>query len=111
MRGPGLIFCHARPTHTLGGATVGRPDCGAHLQPYRPDPGFYPGAGLLNDLAITPLGIWLALRLIPPEVMQSARETAEQAQARLDRWGWLEAGITILVWVFILGFIAYLILR
>lgn len=39
-------------------------------------PDFIPVLGYLDDLIITPGGIWLAVRLIPSEVMEEARATA-----------------------------------
>src|SRR3990170_596218 len=39
-------------------------------------PDFIPVLGYLDDLIITPGGIWLAVRLIPPDVMEEARATA-----------------------------------
>jgi uncharacterized membrane protein YkvA (DUF1232 family) len=39
-------------------------------------PDFVPVLGYLDDLIITPGGIWLALRFIPSEVMAEARATA-----------------------------------
>jgi uncharacterized membrane protein YkvA (DUF1232 family) len=44
-------------------------------------PDFVPVLGYLDDLILVPLGIWLALRLIPPEVMAEARERAQQVMA------------------------------
>src|SRR5215208_337309 len=39
-------------------------------------PDFIPVLGYLDDLIITPGAIWLAVRLIPPEVMAESRATA-----------------------------------
>jgi uncharacterized membrane protein YkvA (DUF1232 family) len=39
-------------------------------------PDFIPVLGYLDDLIVTPLGLALAIRLIPPEVLAEARETA-----------------------------------
>jgi uncharacterized membrane protein YkvA (DUF1232 family) len=44
-------------------------------------PDVVPVLGLLDDLLLLPLGIWLALRLIPPPVLAKARQTAEQREA------------------------------
>lgn len=46
-------------------------------------PDFIPMLGYLDDLILTPLGIWLALKLIPSEVIRSARQQA----ATLDEQG------------------------
>lgn len=45
-------------------------------------PDFVPALGYVDDVIIVPAGIWLALRLIPPAVMQTARQKAEQATDR-----------------------------
>jgi uncharacterized membrane protein YkvA (DUF1232 family) len=44
------------------------------LSPIDLIPDFIPVAGYLDDLVITPGGLWLAIRLIPPEVLKAARE-------------------------------------
>jgi len=52
------------------------------LSPIDLIPDFIPVLGYLDDLIIVPLGVTLVLRLIPPEVKQSARE---KAAAAVDR--------------------------
>jgi hypothetical protein len=79
-------------------------------------PDFIPILGYLDDLIITPGGIWLAVRLIPPEVMEEARATAatrawSERSRRLDgSAGIVGAAIIILMWIVILIGAVYLFL-
>src|SRR5512144_856696 len=61
-------------------------------------PDFIPVLGYLDDLIITPGGLWLAVRLIPPEVLAEARATA--ATRSVDRRvGRVGAVLIVLVWI------------
>ena len=51
------------------------------LSPIDLIPDFIPVLGYLDDLLLVPLGIWIAIRLIPPALMAELRERAS-AQAR-----------------------------
>jgi uncharacterized membrane protein YkvA (DUF1232 family) len=66
------------------------------LSPVDLIPDFIPILGYVDDLILVPAGIWLVLRLIPPEVMADARARA----AGMDRpgkslWG---LAIVVLLW-------------
>lgn len=65
-------------------------------------PDFIPLLGYLDDLLITPLGIYLALKMIPPQVMAEARQQAsalEQAGKLTSR-----AGFWLVIAIWLVGF-------
>lgn len=74
-------------------------------------PDFIPVLGYLDDLIITPLGLALALRMIPPEVMAEAREKAESGIIDghfLNRFGLI---FVISIWILGLSLFVYILLR
>lgn len=73
-------------------------------------PDFIPILGYLDDLVITPGGIWLAVRLIPVEVLAEAR-TAASTRSLDGAIGRAGAVIVILVWIVVLVAAVYLVLR
>jgi len=73
-------------------------------------PDFIPVLGYLDDLIITPGGLWLAVRMIPPEVLAEAREQA--ATQGVDRnVGKIGAVIIVLLWIIGITGAVILILR
>jgi len=74
-------------------------------------PDFIPILGYLDDLIITPLGIYLALKMIPKEVMADARQRANIAE--LEGRIQSRAGVIIVLtlWAFGLVALAFLIYR
>ena len=61
-------------------------------------PDFIPILGYLDDIIITPLGIALAIRLIPPEVLAEARLTVT-TQGLDRRVGLVGAVIILIIWI------------
>lgn len=71
-------------------------------------PDFIPVIGYVDDVIIVPLGIALATRLIPPDVMAQHREVAAAAQQRPVSK--VAAAAVIVIWVlvlFVTGFLLY----
>src|SRR4026208_1458020 len=71
-------------------------------------PDFIPVLGYLDDLIITPGGLWLAVRMIPPEVLEEAR--GKVAGSSLERSvGYIGAGMIVVMWIVGLIGVVYLI--
>jgi len=71
------------------------------LSPIDLIPDFIPVLGYLDDLILVPAGIWLAVRLIPPDRLALHRaEAALRAERPVSRAG---AAAIVAVWVLALG--------
>jgi uncharacterized membrane protein YkvA (DUF1232 family) len=62
-----------------------------------PDP--IPVLGYLDDLVLLPLGVVVALKLIPAPVMVECRQRARDAAREGRPTNWLAAGLIALVWL------------
>jgi uncharacterized membrane protein YkvA (DUF1232 family) len=67
------------------------------LSPIDLIPDFIPVLGYLDDVLIVPLGLWLVIRFIPPEVLIASRERASTlfAQPR----SYVAAAWIVCVWI------------
>lgn len=74
-----------------------------------PDP--IPILGYLDDLILLPLGIALALRLIPPEVMAECREKAREIMREGRPTNWIAAGVIVAIWLLLAAAALLLVLR
>ena len=62
-------------------------------------PDFVPIVGYLDDLVLVPLGVVLALRMIPPAVWAECRAKSEQALRDGKPLSWVAAGVIVLIWL------------
>jgi len=82
------------------------------LSPIDLIPDFIPVLGWLDDLIILPLGIALALKLLPPEVLAGARARAAAVLERPRRYrAKLTTAVIFLLWLGLAALAAFLIHR
>ncbi len=77
------------------------------LSPVDLIPDFIPVLGLLDDLLLVPLGLWLVLRWMPPDVLERARRHAHALLQKPKSWAaaaaviavWLLAAAALILWL------------
>jgi len=74
-------------------------------------PDFIPVLGYLDDLVLLPLGILLAIKLIPPAVLEESRAQAEARISQGKPTNWIGALIIVLIWLLCVGLVALLFFR
>ena len=62
-------------------------------------PDFIPVLGYLDDLLLVPLGIFLALKMIPPEVMAECREQAAAQADQRRPVNRAAAAVIVAIWI------------
>ena len=62
-----------------------------------PDP--IPVLGYLDDLVLVPLGVALALKMIPQTVLAECREKAQAAMSQGKPTNWTAAGVIMAIWL------------
>ena len=74
-------------------------------------PDFIPILGYLDDLLLVPLGIALAIKMIPEEVMVDARAGVDEAFPDGKPKNWVAGAIIIAIWVIILVLVVFWMVR
>ena len=70
-------------------------------------PDFIPLVGYLDDLLLLPLGVALALRLVPREVLSESRERAGELVGQSQPVNRLAGVVILLVWAALAGLAAW----
>ena len=81
------------------------------LSPIDLIPDFIPVFGYLDDVLIVPLGVALAMKMIPAEVMYEARNKAAQNQAKSTVLGRIGMVVVILIWILVLTWLIWQLYR
>jgi len=74
-------------------------------------PDFIPVLGYLDDLILLPLGITLALRMIPAKVLKECRTKAKEILNKNIHKNWTAALVIITIWLLIITFLIVAVVR
>ena len=74
-------------------------------------PDFIPVIGYLDDLIITPLGIAIALKMIPQDVLVECREEAQKIIDQDKPTNWWGAAVIIMIWLLVIVLLVVTIMR
>ncbi|MGE7943781.1 YkvA family protein [Lysinibacillus xylanilyticus] len=74
-------------------------------------PDFIPVLGYLDDLIIVPFGIILALKLIPPHVIEDNKEAAERLKLSAKPKNWFVGILFIMIWIIFAAWISKIIIQ
>ena len=70
-------------------------------------PDFIPLLGYLDDLLLIPLGVSLAIKMIPGDILAAAREEAIERMAEGKKDNWVIGGLIVLLWVAVVALIIW----
>ena len=73
-------------------------------------PDFIPILGYLDDLVLVPLGVYLALKLIPEEVLEDCKREIEKKLLMNKPKNWITAFLIICIWLIVFIWIGKLVL-
>jgi uncharacterized membrane protein YkvA (DUF1232 family) len=74
-----------------------------------PDP--IPILGYLDDLILIPLGIVLARKMIPPNVLAECREKAQLEMSQGKPKNWIAAGVIVVIWLLLAALVVVFLMR
>jgi len=69
------------------------------LSPLDLIPDFIPVLGMVDELVLLPIGIWLTLKLIPPQVIADNRARAQAEMSERRPVNWAAAAVIVIIWV------------
>jgi uncharacterized membrane protein YkvA (DUF1232 family) len=93
-----LWFCRRDPRTPLAAKIMAALVVAYALSPIDLIPDFIPILGLLDELVLLPAGIYIAMRLIPPEVLADARREADIYLSNKPGSYWA-AAVIVLIWL------------
>lgn len=84
---------------------------GYTLSPIDLIPDFIPVLGYPDDLLLVPLGVTLALKMIPKPVLDQCRERARENMSQGKTKNWVAASVIIAIWLLLAALVVIVIVR
>jgi uncharacterized membrane protein YkvA (DUF1232 family) len=84
---------------------------GYAFSPIDPIPDFIPVVGLLDEMVVVPIGVYLAAKMIPPEVLEECTEKARQVAEGEKPVSRVAAVVVVTIWLLCVALAVYLALR
>ena len=100
-----LYFAYKRPDVPFYAKLVSLLVVCYALSPIDLIPDFIPFFGYLDDLIIVPLGVALAIKLIPRDIMNECRQQSESIFKEEKPKKWIAGVIIICIWIIIITYI------
>jgi uncharacterized membrane protein YkvA (DUF1232 family) len=79
------------------------------FSPIDPIPDFIPVVGLLDEIVVVPIGVWIAAKLIPPEVFEECKEKARDVTEGEKPVSRKAAVVVVTIWVLCVGLAGFLV--
>lgn len=74
-------------------------------------PDFVPILGYLDDLVLVPLGLTLALKMIPGEVLEECRQKAQEALSQDKPRNWTAGIVIAALWLLMIALVTVAVVR
>lgn len=74
-------------------------------------PDFIPVLGYLDDLILLPLGVAVALKMIPNEIMADCRSRSKEVMSQEKPVNWTAAVVIIFIWLMLIAMTIALVVR
>ena len=81
------------------------------FSPIDPIPDFIPGVGLLDEMVVVPVGVLIAMKMIPADVFAECKEKARQVEEGKKPISPIAAVIVIAIWLVCVALAVFLALR
>jgi len=100
-----LWFCARHPRTPLVAKLIAAAVVAYAFSPIDLIPDVIPVLGLLDDLLLLPVGVWLVLKLVPAEVLAECREQGARwmAEQQPKPRSYVAAVVVIAFWLVLLG--------